>query len=321
MLRILAERTEAPADLLVPAIGVAGWLRLWQAEDDLVVLLDDGPSEVRAAAIRALHRLDWWRTDRLEARLRTEAKDVDCLLALLGVAATVDKPPTTLILPLLDHADQRVREAAAATFDGSKDHETVAALAAFTDAAEGIKRIDALRMLGRIEANPARDESLLRALATDDWPQRQASLQALMQGTTPLRDASAVWCRIEDATASVTEQVHALAVLEQRNLVDAPRLVARLPGMHPVVKLQAARCLVRAGAAEGVTTLIALLTTQEGPGVDDEDMNCARGESLRILTELAGEDLGPRPDDWQAWHRRNPKLRPSQLARPPRLAW
>jgi len=319
LLEIVGANPPEPEDILLPAVEIVGWLRLSRGENALERLVGDGMPAVRAAAVSALHRFGYWTRKRLAAQLHDTEPEVLC--ALLSVSTLLDDAPVAEIVALLAHPDPKVRAAVVDALPQHADPQVLSALGTFATTGDNGVRIDAIKLLGRLDATPARDTCLAQCLQTPEWSIRQACLLALANGDSKLEAAASVWRRIDAPDSSVTEQVAALAVLESRATVDVPRLLRLPASLHPVPRLQAARCLVRAGALEAVPMLIDLLSTQQGLLVDDEDQNCARDGARRVLSELAEEDLGTEPEAWRRWQRRLTRLPAQELKTAPRLVW
>ncbi|GAB4140196.1 MAG: hypothetical protein Fur0037_06670 [Planctomycetota bacterium] len=317
LLEIVAGEDRSSADLLIPGIEVAGWIRLDPARMDIERHLETGEPAVRAAAVKALARFDYWTEARLTAKLQREEPDV--LRALLEVSGFMETPPVEAIAGLLDHEDVAVARAAASALPSSVPATVGLALARIAKEGGERGRI-AIEALGGLDPTPERDEALLDLLGESDWNLRHAALSSLEQGEDPIANPGPIHDIVEAEGPSTREQVRALATLEARRSADLSRLLSVEQGLHPVVRLHAARCLVSAGERRGAEILIELLSTARGPGVDDEDELCCRVEARRILTELKGSDLGPDPGPWTNWLQKA-EFAPRALETRPRLCW
>jgi HEAT repeat protein len=307
------------APLLLPALELVA-LTGWSEHAPAIVSLPHRcPPALAAAAIRAGGRIDaFW-----DSTLRAFLNDADPLVlcATLEVVAGRDDRPFDRIVQLVAHSDATVRDAAILAVSPAIGPRELAILCRATAAAEGGVAVSLIQALAATGVPPAAEACLLEQLASPDWTVRRESLRALSRKGTALDDPAPVLRTLRNGDASVVERAEGFALLERTRTFPVAELEALLPNLHPVLRLGCARCLARAGSSRAIPALLELLTVREGPGVDDEDVACARLGARTVLTEIVGQDLGADPGPWRTALAAAPPLAPRTLASEPRTFW
>ena len=315
----LVEIIEDDTELLVQAIQVATELRMTRAAGAIQDVAYGGKPEQRAVAIGAFHILEGWSRSSLQTLLRQT--DAASLVATLEVCAQTEDRPLDLIIALLGHPQDSVRDAAAKAIPRLGNGPELDALCELASNGTPTEARAAARALGRTRLNRKAERCLSGLIGHRDWTVTRAALQALENKTGRLSDPGAVLNMLRDPEVAAEEKAAGFIALESTRTLPVAQLRALIRHQHPVCRMLAARCLVSAGDKQGVLWLIQALGTTQGPGVDDEARDCAVHEARLVLTELAGEDHGESKKRWIEWLRQARPLKPRVLRHEAPRAW
>lgn len=311
---------EEDAGLLEPDVLVAGRLELEGVEIQLFELMKSEAAPIRAAAIRALGYMRRWTKEDAAGVLASES-DPKVLRAALEATLLLAQPPIRSILPLLAHLDWGVVRAARRAMPDEMSEEDVTRVSEWTRSAKPSAAVVGIQVLGALDPSPARDRILVEHSTSKVWSVQLACLDSLARDAGSLPDTGPIWRILEDPKSSLEIKVHAFLVLEKTRTVDVQRIRRQIDSYHPVVKLAAARCLLVEGDRDGLRVLVDLLSTVEGPEVDDEDCSCAIEGAQELLVEVSKQEHGPDPAIWGRWYRTNALRLGGALDANPRLAW
>jgi HEAT repeat protein len=306
--------------LLKPAIEIAGILRLETTISHLRMREIDAIPKIRAAAIRALAELDNLQYTDISRLLRDRHEVV--LVAALKAAKQCAIRPTNLISRLLSHDDHNVRVAAIASMPEMRSGPQLTRLCRKAITAHGQKAVAYATALGQTGLPRAAEQCLNQLVAHPNSMVREAALNSLAKKTSPLLVPDIVLTHLRNPDRTAEEQAAAFIALEKtktlpirklRNILDA--------SSHPVSRLLAARCLIVAGDASAISTLIELLECEETDNADDEAVSCARLCAREALVELSEHDYGEHASAWRPWQRRLGRMTPQTLTSQPPDSW
>ncbi len=109
--------------------------------------------------------------------------------------------------------------------------------------------------------------------------------------------------------------------MEKTETIPRERIQSVLPGLHPMLRMLSARCLLVLGQREGLEVLVGVLDAKRGEGVERSEATCAATAARMILTEIAAKDLGPRSGPWKQWLAEQESIPATKLKHPAPITW
>jgi hypothetical protein len=322
LIEILSEEWDRS---ILQAIDLVGEFELDGAALDLRLLAYGSTiDQVKAAAIRTAESLRPWPTRQLRRWLDVGTAFPEpplVLVAVLEVCSRRDDRPTDMIVPLVGHAENRVRVAAIDAIPMLASGKDLDALCSLAKSADGMGARAAAEALGRTAMPREAEECLHELLQSGNWMVVREALSSLSSKASALSNVEPLLAVLRDESKSIEERIYGFIAMENTGSVPADEVRELIPGLHPLLQLLAARCLLTAGDEAGIPVLIDLLETEESETVHIEERICVREGARSVLAEIAGEDLGPATGPWQRWHRDFGDMGPIDLRIPAPTFW
>jgi len=294
---------DSSAPYLEEAIDLVVELRITDATSALTELANGDDGKLAASAIRGVERFYPW-TDADLRRFLLD-KRIPVVLVALELLRTRTNRQLDLIVPMLAHTSARVRTLAMQAIPRLNNGTAIDRLCRFARTAERVTKKRAIEAIGRTGVPSRAEAFLIGFLRRPDMDLRVSALLALANKSTPLTDPDPVLKLALDQRQPLRFRAQALAVLENTGTAPVDELRWNMQTLPPILRVLAARCLVRAGERKALQDLVWLLDTELSNDDQIEHRILVTRWALEALCEVSGRNLPASPRAWRVWLRKS----------------